>query len=146
MSTIKEALHEKRKLTEDHIRQLEREGKQGVRYTAMMPDVPFLVLGLLSDVGWLTHLVAGAVYFCRNGIHHRAAEKSQLRRHRFRGTGWGSDRSCPDRDRRRIAGAHLPYPRRHSEFRHSAANLSLVQKRDRLRGGVIFNRNAEQRK
>ena len=51
MSTIKEALHEKRKLTEDHIRQLEREGKQGVRYTAMMPDVPFLVLGLLSDVG-----------------------------------------------------------------------------------------------
>ena len=72
MSTIKEALHEKRKLTEDHIRQLEREGKQGVRYTAMMPDVPFLVLGLLSDVGWLTHLVAGAVYFCRNGIHHTA--------------------------------------------------------------------------
>ena len=70
MSTIKETLHEKRKATEDHIRQLQREGKQGVRYTAMMPDIPFLVLGLLSDIGWIIHLIAGILYFCRNGVHY----------------------------------------------------------------------------
>lgn len=70
MSTIKKILHEKRKTTENHIKELQREGKQGVRYTAMMPDIPFLVLGLLSDVGWIIHLIAGAVYFCRNGFHH----------------------------------------------------------------------------
>lgn len=70
MSTLKETLHEKRKATEDHIRQLQREGKQGVRYTAMMPDIPFLVLGLLSDIGWIIHLIAGILYLCRNGIHH----------------------------------------------------------------------------
>ena len=34
-------LHEKRKTTEDHIKQLQKEGKQGDRYTAMMPDIPF---------------------------------------------------------------------------------------------------------
>ena len=70
MGTIKEILHEKRKATEEHIRQFQREGKQGVRYTAMMPDIPFLVFGLLSDVGWIMHLTAGIVYFCRNGFHH----------------------------------------------------------------------------
>lgn len=70
MSKIKETLHEKRKTTEDHIRQLQQEGKQGVRYTAMMPDIPFMVLGLLSDIGWIIHLVAGIVYFCGNGFHH----------------------------------------------------------------------------
>ena len=70
MRTIKEILHEKRKTTENHIRQLQQEGKQGVRYTAMIPDIPFLVLGLLSDIGWLLHLIAGIVYFCRNGFHH----------------------------------------------------------------------------
>ena len=70
MNTLKEALHEKRKTTEDHIRQLQREGKQCVRYTAMMPDIPFLVLGLLSDIGWLIYLIAGILYFCRNGFHH----------------------------------------------------------------------------
>ena len=70
MSAIKETLHEKRLATENHIRQLQQEGKQGVRYTAMMPDVPFLVLGLLSDIGWLIHLIAGVLYFCRNGFHH----------------------------------------------------------------------------
>lgn len=56
MSKMNETLHEKRKTTEDHIRQLEQEGKQGVRYTATMPDIPFLILGLLSDIGWLIHL------------------------------------------------------------------------------------------
>lgn len=48
MSTIKEILHEKRKITENHIKQLQQEGKQDVRYTAMMPDIPFLVFGLLN--------------------------------------------------------------------------------------------------
>ena len=70
MGTIKEILHEKRKSTEEHIRQLQQEGKQGVRYTAMMPDIPFLVFGLLSDLGWIIHLTAGTVYFCRNGFRH----------------------------------------------------------------------------
>lgn len=68
--TIKEILHEKRKVTEEHIKQLERDGKQGVRYTAMMPDIPFLILGLLSDIGWIMHLTAGITYFCRNGFRH----------------------------------------------------------------------------
>ena len=70
MGTIKETLHGKRKATEDHIRRLQREGKQGVRYTAMMPDIPFLVLGLLSDIGWIIHLIAGALYFGGNGLSH----------------------------------------------------------------------------
>ena len=70
MGTIKETLHEKRKTTEDHIKQLQQEGKEGARYTAMIPDVPFLVFGLFSDIGWLIHLIAGILYFCRNGFHH----------------------------------------------------------------------------
>lgn len=70
MHAIKEVLHEKRKATENHIKDLQRQGKQGVRYTATMPDIPFLVLGLLSDVGWIIHLIAGVRYFCRNGFHH----------------------------------------------------------------------------
>ena len=36
----------------------------------MMPDIPFLVLGLLSDIGWLVHLIAGILYLCRNGFHN----------------------------------------------------------------------------
>lgn len=70
MSKIKETLHEKRQATEDHIRQLQQDGKQGVRYTAMMPDIPFLVLGLLSDIGWIMHLTASIIHFCRNGFYH----------------------------------------------------------------------------
>ena len=70
MRAIKEVLHEKRKTTDDHIRQLQQAGKQGVRYTAMMPDIPFLVLGLISDIGWIIHLIAGILYFRRNGFHH----------------------------------------------------------------------------
>lgn len=70
MSTIKDALHEKRKATENHIRHLQQEGKREVRYTAMMPDIPFLVLGLFSDIGWIIHLTAGMIYFGRNGFHH----------------------------------------------------------------------------
>ena len=70
MRTIKEVLHEKRKATEEHIKDLQRQGKQGIRYTAMMPDIPFLILGLISDVGWLTHLIAGIIYFCGNGFRY----------------------------------------------------------------------------
>ena len=70
MRTIRDILHEKRKATEEHIQQLQLEGKRGVRYTAMMPDIPFLILGLFSDIGWLIHLIAGVLYFCRNGFHH----------------------------------------------------------------------------
>ena len=69
MRTLKETLHEKRSLTEDHIRQLQQEGRAGVRYTAMMPDIPFLVLGLLSDVGWIIHLVAGIRSLRSSGLH-----------------------------------------------------------------------------
>ena len=61
MRVIKKVLHEKRKTTEAHIQQLQQAGKQGVRYTAMMPDIPFLMLGLIS---------AGVIYFCRNGFCH----------------------------------------------------------------------------
>lgn len=57
-------------MTEDHIKKLEQSGKESVRYTAMMPDIPFLVLGLLSDIGWIIHLVAGIIYLCNNGFHH----------------------------------------------------------------------------
>lgn len=70
MRVIKKVLHEKRKATEDHIRELQRQGKQGVRYTAMMPDIPFLILGLISDIGWIIHLIAGVIYFRRNGFCH----------------------------------------------------------------------------
>ena len=70
MSAIKDALHEKRKATEEHIKQLRQDGEQQVRYTAMMPDVPFMVLGLSCDIGWIMHLTAGAIYLCRNGFRH----------------------------------------------------------------------------
>lgn len=68
MGNIKEILHTKRAVTEEHIKQLQREGKEGIRYTAMMPDIPFLVLGLICDIGWLVHLAAGILYFCSNGF------------------------------------------------------------------------------
>lgn len=77
MSKLKEILREKRKATEEHVEQLRREGKECVRYTAMMPDIPFLVLGLLSDIGWMIHLVAGVVYFCKNGFRY-ASDYSAL--------------------------------------------------------------------
>ena len=70
MSTIKETLHEKRKTTEDHIKQLQQEGKQGVRYTVMMPDIQFMAFGLISDIGWIIHLIAGIIYFSKNGFYH----------------------------------------------------------------------------
>lgn len=36
----------------------------------MMPDVPFMVLGLSCDIGWIMHLTAGIIYLCRNGFRH----------------------------------------------------------------------------
>ena len=36
----------------------------------MMPDIPFLVFGLVNDIGWILHLIAGILFFCRNGFHH----------------------------------------------------------------------------
>ena len=56
---IKDILHAKRLKTERHIRELEKAGKARKRYTAMMPDIPFLFLGLLCDIGWILHLIAG---------------------------------------------------------------------------------------
>lgn len=41
MRVIKKSCMKKRKTTEDHIKQLQHEGKQGIRYTAMMPDARF---------------------------------------------------------------------------------------------------------
>lgn len=60
---IRETLRKKRVATEEHIRQLEREGKAGVRYTAMIPDMVFLTFGLLCDVGWVMHYIASYLYF-----------------------------------------------------------------------------------
>lgn len=68
MKSIKEILHAQRVVTEEHIKQLQREGKEGIRYTAMMPDITFLVLALICDIGWLSHLIAGIIYFRGNGF------------------------------------------------------------------------------
>lgn len=38
MRVIKKSCMKKRKTTEAHIQQLQHKGKQGIRYTAMMPD------------------------------------------------------------------------------------------------------------
>lgn len=58
---IRKILHEKRLKTEDHIRELERAGTAGERYTATMPDIPFLILALLCDIGWIIQLIAGGI-------------------------------------------------------------------------------------
>ena len=68
MKDIRAILHKKRAVTEEHIRQLQREGKEGVRYTAMMPDIPFLILALICDIGWIIHLAAGIIYFFNSGF------------------------------------------------------------------------------
>ena len=52
MKSIKEIMHDQKLVTEEHIKQLQREGKEGIRYTAMMPDIPFLILALICDAGW----------------------------------------------------------------------------------------------
>ncbi len=70
MRTIKEVLHKKGKQRKPISNSSRLEGKQGIRYTVMIPDIPFLVLGLLSDIGWILHLIAGILYFCGNGFHN----------------------------------------------------------------------------
>lgn len=70
MKAIKELLHNKRTVTEEHIKRLQQDGREGIRYTAMMPDVPFLVLGLICDLGWMLHLISGTLYFIEHGFHH----------------------------------------------------------------------------
>lgn len=35
-----------------------------------MPDIPFFVLALVCDVGWLIHLTAGIIYFRNNGFRY----------------------------------------------------------------------------
>ena len=67
-SAIQAKLGKKREMTEEKIRGLQREGKAGKRYTAMIADLPFLVLGLLCDVGWLLQLIAGARYLWKAGF------------------------------------------------------------------------------
>mgnify|MGYP007101931873 CR=1 FL=1 len=57
--SIHERLAKRREKTDEHIRALEQQGRTGKRYTAMMPNIPFLILGLLCDVGWIVHLIAG---------------------------------------------------------------------------------------
>ncbi len=59
MSAIKDALHEKERQRKSISNSSGRMGEQQVRYTAMMPDVPFMVLGLSCDIGWIMHLTAG---------------------------------------------------------------------------------------
>lgn len=34
---IRETLHARRAVTEEHIKELQRDGQEGIRYTAMMP-------------------------------------------------------------------------------------------------------------
>ena len=56
--SIQEVLAKRRGKTDEHIRALEQQGKVGKRYTAMMPNIPFLILGLLCDAGWIMQLIA----------------------------------------------------------------------------------------
>lgn len=48
MNTIKEILHKKREATEKHIKQLQQEGKQGIRYTAMIPGYSISNIGAIK--------------------------------------------------------------------------------------------------
>lgn len=73
---FKTKLHSKRAATEEKIRRLQQEGKAGVRYTATISDVRFLVVGLICDVGWLIHLCTGILYFVRYWFHE---ENSAMR-------------------------------------------------------------------
>lgn len=65
---IKETLHKKRAITEEQIKRLQQEGREGIRYTAMMSDIPFLILSLSCDIGWIIHLISGIMYFSENGF------------------------------------------------------------------------------
>lgn len=69
VSTIKAKLHAKRALTEKKIRQLEKNGKAGERYTAAITDIKFLITGLICDIGWIIHLVSEIKYLFRYEFH-----------------------------------------------------------------------------
>lgn len=62
---VREELARRRSKTDDHIRILERQEQAGKRYTAMLPNIPFLVLGLLCDAGWIMHFIAGGRFLSR---------------------------------------------------------------------------------
>lgn len=68
-SSLKRKLHSKRAVTEEKIRKLEREGRAGERYTATISDIAFLIVGLICDIGWIMHLIAGGWYFVRCRFH-----------------------------------------------------------------------------
>ena len=60
--TVKEILHKKRKATENISGSSSGKESRG-RYTAMMQDHLFLILGILSDIGWRIHLTAKFLYW-----------------------------------------------------------------------------------
>lgn len=66
---FREKLHSKRARTEEKIRKLEQQGKEGVRYTATISDIPFLVVGLICDIGWLIHIITAILYFKKYRFH-----------------------------------------------------------------------------
>lgn len=66
---IKSKLHAKRALTEKKIRQLEKEGKAGERYTALISDIKFLIVGLLCDAGRIIHIVSEINYLKKYDFH-----------------------------------------------------------------------------
>lgn len=59
---MREKLHAKRAATEKHIRELEKDGGAGERYTITMPDMAFLVLGLICDIGWVLQVFFGMLF------------------------------------------------------------------------------------
>ncbi|MCM1298552.1 MAG: hypothetical protein NC203_12095 [Firmicutes bacterium] len=72
MKNLNDIFRTKRAAADEHIRRLECEGRAGVRYTIMLPNIPFFILAVISDVGWLLQLIFGIVYFCKNGIESLA--------------------------------------------------------------------------
>lgn len=56
-------------ITEKKIRQLEKEGRAGERYTAMISDIDFLIVGLLCDVGWIIQMISEIRYLFEYGFH-----------------------------------------------------------------------------
>ncbi|MCM1334239.1 MAG: hypothetical protein NC084_06585 [Bacteroides sp.] len=68
MDRLKEIFRKKRAETNEHIRQLEREGRAGVRYTITLANIPFFILAVISDVGWLLQLIFGIIYLRESGL------------------------------------------------------------------------------
>ena len=68
---LKSNLHSNRTATEKKIRQLEKSGKAGKRYTAVISDIPFLITGLLSDVGWVVYIIFEIIYLRKYKFHYQ---------------------------------------------------------------------------